>query len=507
MVKDIKNIVLMVQPATVPLGRYGFNINFPMGLGYIAGVLEQANFNVEIIDTLVEGVDQEEPLPDNPNLITIGLNPEQIHQRITACKPDMVGITSMFTGQFANTQRLAEIVKSIDQEIVVVIGGAHATADPKGVLQDHNIDYVVIGEGENVILPLIDAIGSGGDFANLSGISYRHEEQVVVRPAVKMVDVNTIPLPARHLFPMEKYFKAGERHGIAHQGEGFRSASVLTERGCPFDCNFCSSYQIFGKALRYRNADDILAEIDQLVTEYKINDLYLADDQFLADRKRAIKILDGIIDKNYGLHLDAPNGLSPWMINDEVLKKMKQAGFWRLSLAIESGNEWVLQNIIKKPVKLHLLPDLVDKANNLGFEINAFLVVGNVSEDAVETFEQIQDSFDLMKKLKIHNLHVSYLSPHKGTEVYEIALKKGYLAHSFEDTFYNRPKLETPLWTRKQLELFVTIQRLLCLTNDSLLFLPLRMFASSWGGFLLNVRYKIIFGLYTMFRSLKARFA
>ncbi|MBF0380666.1 MAG: B12-binding domain-containing radical SAM protein [Magnetococcales bacterium] len=481
--KIIKKIVLMVQPTTVPLGRYGFNINFPMGLGYIAAVLEKAQYDIEIIDALVEGVNQEVPLPDNPNLINIGLYPEQIRERIKASQPDMVGITSMFSGQFTNTQRLAATIKSVDPNIVVVIGGAHATADPKGVLQDDNIDYAVIGEGENVILPLIDTITSGGDFSKLNGISFRHQGEVVVRPAVEMVDVNAIPLPARHLFPMDMYFKAGERHGIAHQGEGFRSASVLTERGCPFDCNFCSSYQIFGKALRYRNADDILAEVDLLVTKYKINELYLADDQFLADRKRAITILDGIIERGYGLHLDAPNGLSPWMIDDEVLTKMKQAGFWRLSLAIESGNEWVLKNIIKKPVKLHLLPDLVEKANKLGFEINAFLVVGNVSEDEVETFEQIQDSFNLMKKLQINKLHVSYLSPHKGTEVYEVALKKGCLAHTFEDTFYNRPKLETPMWARKQMELFVTIQRLLCLTIDKWNFSQLRMFVVPLGGF------------------------
>ena len=236
---------------------------------------------------------------------------------------------------------------------------------------------------------------------------------------------------------------------------------------------------------------------------YRVNDIYLTDDQFLADRKRVSEILDRIISRNYGISFDAPNGLSPWLLTDEIIKKMKQAGFWRINIAIESGNEWVLKNIVNKPVKLDKLPELILIAKKYAIDVSAFLVVGNVAENAIETFDQIKDSFDLMRKLGIRRPTVSYLSPHIGSVAYDVVRRKGYIDESYQDNDYDRPVISTSLWTKEELEQFVAIHKLLCLVNGKLLYWPINLFSQEWGGFLLNQRHRFLFHLISKLREIK----
>ena len=251
---------------------------------------------------------------------------------------------------------------------------------------------------------------------------------------------------------------------------------------------------------------NIINEIDEIVNLYKVNDIYLTDDQFLADPKRVIEILEGIASRDYQLTLDAPNGLSPWMLNEEILIKMKKAGFLRIPLAIETGNEWVLKNIINKPVKLDMLPDLVSMARKHKLQVSAFLVVGNVSENAIETFDQMEDSFDLMRKLGIRYPTVSYLSPHIGSAAYDVVTRKGYIDKTYKDDDYDKPCISTPSWSNVELERFILVQRLLCVIEGKLLLLPLKWFVQRWGGILLKERYFVMYYFTLLMKRLKSLF-
>ncbi len=131
-------------------------------------------------------------------------------------------------------------------------------------------------------------------------------------------------------------------------------------------------------------------------------------------------------------------------------------------------------------------------------------MVGNVGENAIETFEQMKDSFTLMRKLGIRHPTVSYLSPHIGSVAYDVVRRKGYIDESYEDNDYNRPVIETPLWTKDELEQFVTIQYLLCVVNGKKLFWPVKFFAQEWGGFLVKQRYRFLFYLISKYRNVKA---
>lgn len=460
-----EKVLLIVPPVTTLKSKEFFNVNFPMGLGYIAAVLENHSYDVSVLDAVVEKPEQEGFIPNDQENIYIGMTFKEIREFAASYKPNYVGITSMFSVQADNAYKVADTIKSIDESIPVILGGAHATSSPQEVLNNKSIDFVVLGEGEGIIVSLLKTIQSRENFDTIDGIAYRDSNGRIVissaREKSKIIDIDSIPFPARHIFSMEKYFRTGERHGI-RKTKGIRSASILTSRGCPYSCNFCSAYLMFGRKVRYRSPEKVLAEIDELVKKYRVNDLYLSDDQYLGNRKNFTKILDGIIDRGYNLSLDAPNGTSPWMLNEEILHKMKQAGFRRVSLAIESGSQFVLDNIIKKPVKINQLPSIVAMIRRAGLEVSAFLVVGNVSENHIETFEQMKESFDLMRRLKIRKLSVSFLSPHAGSRAFEVVKKRGLISDDYLDNPYGRPVISSPLWTIEQLEDFVHTERIKC---------------------------------------------
>ncbi len=495
-----KRMLLIAPPVTLTKDRANFNVNFPMGLGYIAAILEKNGYDIIVLDTIIEKLEQESPVPINSDLIQVGMTLNEIREFVIKVCPDFVGISSMFSVQAHNAYHVAAVIKSINSNIPVIFGGAHATSEPEEVLKDENINFVVLGEGENAILPLLEAIETKGDLNILESIAYRNNKgAIIVKSKTTFVDINSLPFPARHLFPIEKYFSAGERHGISKKHK-FRSIALLSSRGCPYHCNFCSAYQMFGRKFRYRTTESVLEEIDELIETYKIVDIYLNDDQFLADRKRALEILDGIIARNYNITLDAPNGISPWMLNEEVIQKMKQAGFWRIPLAIESGNQWVLDNIIRKPVRLNNLPKIVRLLRKYKIMVTAFLVVGNVSEEGIETFSQMRDSFDLMRNLGIRGAVVSFLTPHAGSEVFKVVQKKGYLKDGYIDDHYKKPRLSTPLWSNKDLEKFVTCERHICSIDNQLIYWLLRVFLRNFGEIGINRRYHILYNLLSLVR-------
>ena len=501
---EIRKVLLIVPPVTLRKYKRIFNVNYPMGLGYTAAVLKRASYEVVVLDALVENIEQQTPIERRKNHSRLGMTCDEIKEFVIKCDPDCVGVTSMFTSQFDNTVLVCNIAKEVNPDIPVIIGGAHATADVANCINEKSIDFVVSGEGEEVIVPLLEAISKNRSLDDIPNISYIDSNgNKVVKPVTIYSDVNKLPFPNRELFPMEKYLSARERHG-KELTEGIRSASILTSRGCPFNCNFCSASDVFGKKLRVRAAQSVTDEIDELISKYKVNDIYLSDDQFLADRKRVLDILDQIISRNYGISFDAPNGLSPWLLTEEIIKKMKQAGFCQIHMAVESGNEWVLKNIVHKPVKLDRLPETVALAKKYGLRVSAFLVVGNVGENAIETFEQMKDSFTLMRKLGIRRPTVSYLSPHIGSVAYDVVRRKGYIDESYEDDDYSSPVIETPLWTKDELEQFVTIQYLLCVVNEKKLLWPIKFFAQEWGGFFVKQRHNLLFYLISKYKKIKA---
>lgn len=478
---SLRKILLIQPPAFSNNARTNMNPNAPLGIAYIASTLEREQFDVEILDAFIEGWEQD--IRINDEKILVGLTFDQIKKVVTRVNPDVVGVTSMFTSQRKNAHQVAQVVKEVDSRIVVIFGGAHPTSAPELVLEDYCVDVAVLGEGENIIAPLIRSIEKGEDLCKLDGIAFRSDTgtPIVIQKISTIDNLDDLPFPARHLLPMEKYFKAGVRHG--GEGKGKRAVSMITSRGCQFRCNFCTAFKVFTRRPRMRSIENVLSEIDEMLNRYQIDEIFFEDDQIIAKQRRAGDLFDAMASR-YKLYWDTPNGVSPWLLDDKILGKMKAAGCYRVNIAMESGSQWVLDNIINKPVKLNKVPDLIRAIRRHDMDVGTFLVVGNIGHDAVETLDQIKESFAFCRRLKVIP-HASLLTAYPGSEVLEIAKSKGYLIPDFDwdDLIIQKFQLQTPLWTPQQLMKLVEFEKLktrlwvmLCSPWDTLQYLGRALF-------------------------------
>jgi len=445
-------VMLIQPPAWCNNNRDDMNPNVPLGIAYIGASLEQEGYDVRMLDAFVEGWDMEKRV--SPEMIRVGLPFEDIQDRIAEEKPDVVGITSMFTSQRKNMLKVVQIVKNVDKKIKVIVGGAHPTSAPESVLSDNNVDAIIMGEGENSIHPLIEALIHGYDLKELDGIGFKRGNNYIINEKKDVIqDLDTIPFPARHLLPMEKYIDAEFRHG--GKNTGLRATSVITSRGCQYRCNFCTAFKVFTRVPRMRTTDNVVKELQLLVDNYNIEEIYFEDDQIIAKQRHAGELFDAIRD-NFNLKWDTPNGVSAWLLKDEILEKMQASGCYNVNLAIESGNQFVLDKIINKPVKLDQIPRLAKKIRKLDMTVNGFIVAGNISNDHIETLDQIKDSFKFCRKHRLHP-HVSYLTAYPGSAVLDIAKEKGYLVEGFDwdDLLINRQQIETPEWSTEELKSLV----------------------------------------------------
>lgn len=420
----------------------------PLGLAYIAATLEREHHEVNIIDCVAEDFSLIEPISGGRR--RHGLSDADLASAISEFAPEVVGISCLFSSQASSAHSTCAVVKAVNPNIVTVLGGAHPSAVPGDVLSDSNVDYVVIGEGEVTMLHLLNALESKQrSVSQVAGLAYQKENQVRInQPRKPLEDLDWLPLPARHLLPMDKYFRYRSPHGGVVKRDP--CTNVLTSRGCPAGCSFCSIHTVWGKKFRPHSADRVLRELETLVADYGVREVQFEDDNISLNKMRMHEICKGIIERGLDLTWTTPNGLAIWACDEETLALMRAAGCHHIAIAVESGCQRVLRDIIHKPLKLERVPGIVRTAHKLGMGVSAFFVVGFPGE----TREEIQQTFNYAMQLGVDRANFFTATPFPGTALFKQCVDEGMLASpvDYSKLRVGRPTFSTDDWTAEELQ-------------------------------------------------------
>lgn len=420
--------ILLVHPYIISSTPVLY-LNEPIGLLCLATYLkelEKDKVNVDLLDLYALGYNSVKKIGD---YYSIGISdPQTIVRLVRQRNPDIIGITCNFTTYTNAVFDIANLLKTNFPQSTIVIGGAHATMDSENVLNKCRADVVVKGEGEITFHSLVSRIDSREGFSDLLGITYRENGTIVSNPPRPLMDeINSLPIPDRKYINQEIYSKINTKMYFLSRGRSV--ASIITSRGCPYNCVFCSTKIVWERKFRPRPAESVVDEMQSLMTDYSIDEFIINDDQFFFNKARVEKICDLIAKKNLKLSLNVASGSSVWLLDEGLLKKLKQSGLYRITLPIESGSYKTLK-YIKKPVNLEETKKLICMANHLGIWTYANFIIGF----PYERFSDIQDTINYAYHSGLDNATFFIAKPYAGSEMYETFKQEGLLKNEDRPT-------------------------------------------------------------------------
>jgi radical SAM superfamily enzyme YgiQ (UPF0313 family) len=444
--------VCLVNPPRIQPKSWGKPSVFqPMDIAYIAGLLE-IEHSVQVIDSANEGWNILEEVEGVK--YRQGLGNAEIESRLRRYSPDVVGIAIPFSGWWKPASQVAAIVKGIDKGVTTVLSGLHPSARPADCLEDRNVDFVVLGEPEQTVLELVSSLekGNAARLGDVKGIGYVKEGKMVMndpRPAIQ--DLDSLPYPARHLLPMSTYFEAVKKNAL--RGEVRKPwAVMITSRGCPNNCVFCSIHVVNGKKWRSRSPENVVDELEQVVRQYGVKQVDFNDDNMTSDKKRMAAICDLIVARGLDIEWFTPNGVRADTLDEPLLRKMKASGCRKLRIAPESGVQRVLDQVVKKNLKLSDVEKAVVLSKKVGIKVGCFFVMGLIGETKEDIEGTIRYAYRL-RQLGAESFIFSIATPLYGTELYEQAFSGGFLRGNFSDEALSaaEPLIETPEFTADEL--------------------------------------------------------
>ncbi|MBA7618540.1 Anaerobic magnesium-protoporphyrin IX monomethyl ester cyclase [subsurface metagenome] len=294
----------------------------PIGLGYLKACLLKEGFNqIKVVDMG-------------------GLKVESVREIIHAESPEVVGITT-FTEARHNALRAVAIAKEINPRVKTILGGVHATVMYQQVMENYPaVDIICRGESERTIVELFQALSNNDNLSKVRGIVYRQDGEIVVtEEREKIRDLDTLPFPNYDDLDLKKY------RDVDGLWKGKSVASIITSRGCPFSCSYCSSRSVWGN-WRPRSISNVLDEIEWLVSEYGYEMVSIVDDIFTLKKARIEEFCQGLL--NRGLRIEWRSQTRADCLSPEMLELMRETGCQRLTLGIESGSPTILKNLNKK---------------------------------------------------------------------------------------------------------------------------------------------------------------
>lgn len=371
----------------------------PIGLAYIAAVMEKLNIECQIIDAGV-----------------LQLSYENIFTELKKFRPDAIGITTnIVTARTAI--ELGKLLRAKFPRTLIIYGGPYATAESDLVLKKTRADIVVLGEGEETMTEIVKNLTN---IQEIKGIYWRRGTKITHNPARELIaDIDTIPFPAYHLLPNFRLYHSRSRATPI----GF----LVTSRGCPFGCIFCNK-NIFGRRFRMRSAANVMTEIELLIGRYGVRQIDILDDNFTLYIPRAEKICDEIVKRNIHVLLNFQNGVRADRLTPRLVHKMRMAGTYKVGIGIESGDPQV-QKIIKKSLSLPKVAKAIRMLRREHIVVVGFFMIGLPGDNPHSLSQTIKFAI----KVNPHIANFSVVVPLPQTELFEMVKTQG--------KFFNNPNL------------------------------------------------------------------
>jgi radical SAM superfamily enzyme YgiQ (UPF0313 family) len=358
----------------------------PLGIAYMAAVLEQNDIAVEIIDAAA-----------------LEMSWETLESEIKRVSPQLVAVTAL-TPTIDKALQTAELAKKTCPQATVVMGGYHPTFNYQEMLEKDYVDLVVMGEGEYTMLELVQTLEEGGDLKNVKGIAY---QDVVTPPRPLIEDLDELPFPARHLLPMDHYKILNMK---------LHTATLISGRGCPMQCSFCASAALHGNKLRMRSAQNVVDEMEHLIKDHDAGMIAFMDDTFTLKPSRVAEICDEIMKRDLDTYWGCTARADT--LSDELLQKLSDSGCITLFLGVESADQQQLDRVNKQ-----ITIDKIRQAFKLSRENDIRTIASVVLGMPGDTKESIERTIKFVRELNPSYALFSLATPYPGTRFYQEAVQ------------------------------------------------------------------------------------
>jgi len=401
--------------------RENYDVVLPMGILYVGTVLDEAGHEVQLLD--------------------IGPRDQGWLQKIKEFQPDIVGF-SLVTTQYGRAEELLKDIRSaLPKTTKYCAGGVHTSALPKETLNGLDLDFVVCGEGEYIMKEVCERLSANQSLEGLRGVCFKHKDQIICNPRAPLIDnLDKLPIPKRELMPDDKWYLIPP--GFIRGSFNWGVATLMSGRGCPFDCLFCASHNVFGRGMRRRSVDSVIKEIRYLKKQYDIKGLFFLDDTFTVNDTWLKEFCDKLKQEDYKLIWSCQARGDT--VTEEKLKMMKDAGCVQIDIGAESGNDFILEQLNKRE-KVEDLRRAFNIAKKVGIHTYASFIIGNPQE----TEKEIEDTKKFVLEVKPDMATFCILVPYPGTPVYQLAKQHNWFTKAgdvFSQDWANKQS-ETPVMT------------------------------------------------------------
>ena len=369
----------------------------PIGLSYICAALERAGHDVKLLDAQA-----------------LRLSDDEIREHIRKFNPRLVGLSTM-TPAFRSAIKTARLVKQ--EGVEVMMGGCHLSLFPEQTLSFDEVDYGVLGEGEETVVELCAALEEGRPVGSIDGTASKQDGEIKVNRPMIVEDLDKLPIPSYHQLPMDDYSSIIGLHPVS---------TIMGSRGCPYRCSFCFKGPPDAR-YRKRRPEDIVDEMELLIKKYKVKEIMFYDD--MMPKGHVAEICEDMLRRDLRIQWESPQRVN--MVTPELLKLMKRAGCRMLRFGVEQGDPYMMTQVINKKIDIELTRNAFRWTHEAGIETFAYFIIGYLGE----TPETMEKTIKLAIELNPRYVMFTKAVPLPGTQLHEEAIKGGFIAADYWEKF------------------------------------------------------------------------